>query len=288
MAGVREISTGGFKAMTPRQRIALQADWWPAACRTQGWKTGDRNLRLRVCMWAVSLVNPTQLELLDAIISDRVPARWLASTNDLDSKEDVDRVKACLGMLADKLKETGEVGRPEIGRARRLRDVIRDQIKCLALYHPRPRAYVAEIIDDKFNSWRQFGPPLTIKDLTDDLIVRKDKKTGKPKEIPSQLDQLVMRLAAVVNQKRNENVLMPAYAHLQRPRPLTIHDMKIAAKVPCTCAECGRRRAHGLIPALLPPGEAENWSDFDPELEPATMADPELGVDAGFNENNPF
>jgi hypothetical protein len=274
--------------MTPRQRIALQADWWPAACRTQSWKTSDRNLRLRVCMWAVSLENPTQLSLLEAINSDRQPVRWLESTNDLDSTADVDRVKACLGMLADKLKETGEVGRPEIGRARRLRDVIRDHIKCLALYHPRPRAYVAEIIDDKFNSWRKYGPPLTIKDLTDDLIVRKDKKTGEPKEIPSQLDQLVMRLAAVVNAKRNENKLVPAYAHLQGPYALTIHEMKITAKVPCTCAECCRLRARGLIPALLPPVEVESWSDFDPELETANCADPELGNIQSEESKNPF
>ncbi|MES1180829.1 MAG: hypothetical protein ABUL66_03105 [Verrucomicrobiota bacterium] len=150
--------------------------------------------------------------------------------------------------------------------------------KCLALYHPRPRTYVAEIINDKFNSWRKYGPPVGIKDLTDDLIVRKDKKTGQLKEIPSQLDQLVMRVAAVVNQKRNENVLMPAYAYLQGTEPLTIHEIKLTAGVPCACAECSRRRSRGLIPALVPPVKMKSWSDFDPELETANCADPELGT----------
>lgn len=270
--------------MTERQRIALQADWWPAACRAQGWKVGDRELRLRVCAWAVSLDNPSALELLAAINGDGQPARWLESTNDLDNKKDVDRVKACLGMLADNLKLTAEVGQPQFGRARRLRDVIRDQIKCLALYVPRPRAYVAEIINDKFNSWRKYGPPVGIKDLTDAPIYRTDKKSGAVKELPSQLDQLVMRVSAVLNQKRNENKLVPAWAHIQGTEPLTIHEMKLTAGVRCDCAVCRKR---GLW-ALVPPLAEENWEDFDPELEPAFAADCELGDGNGGEAEHPF
>jgi hypothetical protein len=266
--------------MTKGQRIALQAEWWPAACRTQGWPAGDRDLRLRVCAWAVSLENPSQAELLAAVNSDRVPERWLESTNDLDNGADVDRVKACLGMLADKLRETGEVGQPQFGRARRLRDVIREHMKCLALYQLRPRAYVAAIIDDKFNSWRKYGPALTIRDLTADPIVRKDKKSGELKEIPSQLDQLVMRVAAVVNQKRNENVLVAPFAHLQGPLPMTIHAMKLAAGVRCDCAVCRKLASAPIIPPL-----EENWSDFEPELEVVTD---EFGGVAGGEEGDPF
>ena len=131
--------------------------------------------------------------VLDAINSDRTPVRELESTNDLDNGTDVDRVKACLGMLADKMKETGEVGHPEIGRARRLRDAIRDQIKCLGVYIPKPRAFVAEIINDKFNRGRR-SEILTIRDLTDDPIILRDGR-----EIPSQLDQLVYTLGACLN-----------------------------------------------------------------------------------------
>lgn len=247
--------------MTNNQRIALQAEWWPKACAAQGWKTGNRELRLRVCMWAVSLDNPTQLELLAAINSDRTPARWLASTNDLDNKADVDRVKACLLMLADDLEKTHEVGKPFIGSARRKRDIIRSLIKCIGVYHPRPRAYVAEIVNDKFNSWRRHGTPLTIKDLTDDPIIL---KAGR--EIPSQLDQLIYTISACLNgsgklrgKKRVRLGFRVAAGH-------TLHEMKTAAGVFCDCAECAKsNRGRPQVP--LVPALEENWSDFEPETE---------------------
>lgn len=267
--------------MTERQRIALQADWWPAACRAQGWKVSDRVLRLRVCAWAVSLMNPTQLELLEAINSDRRPARQLESTNDLDNKEDVDRVKACLGMLAENLKLTGEVGQPQIGRARRLRDVIRDQIKCLGVYIPRPRAYVAKLIDDKFNSWRTYGPHLTIKDLTDEPIFRTDKNTGEVKELPSQLDQLVMTIGGCLNGsgKRGQRRGFRVEAGD------TLHEMKMKAGVRCDCAQCQKASPARILPPL--PIE-EDWSDFDPELETVSCSDPELGCAETEESNTPF
>lgn len=242
--------------MTKGQRIALQADWWPAACRAQGWKAKDRDLRIRVCAWAVSLNNPSQLELLEAINSDRTPTRYLESTSDLDNKSDIDRVKACLGMLSDNVKQTDEVGRPLIGRARRLRDVIRDQIKCLALFQERPRAYVAEIISDKFNKAQTYSPPLSIRDLTEEPVQR------GLKTIPSQLDQLVMTLGRIVNQKRNENVLVTAYKHLQGTEPLTIHEMKFTVKAYCDCAICAKLKTRSMFPPL-----EENWADFEPETD---------------------
>lgn len=265
--------------MTPRQRIALQADWWPAAARAQGWPVADRKVRLRVCMWAVSLENPTQLTLLEAIQSDRQPARWLESTNDLDNKADVDRVKACLGMLADQMKETGEVGRPEIGRARRLRDVIRDQIKCLGIYIPRPRAFVAEIINDKFNRARR-GTQVSIRDLTDDPIILRDGR-----EIPSQLDQLVMTLGACLNGSGKLRAGKRARLGFRVAAGDTLHQMKAAAGVRCDCAT-GDHLHHSLIPPL--PVD-ENWADFDPELEPVGVAaDCELGNGDLTEDGNPF
>ena len=267
--------------MTPRQRITLQADWWPAACRAQGWKTGDRNLRLRVCAWAVSLENPTQLELLAAINSECEPVRLLISTNDLDNGADVDRVKACLGMLADSLKSTGEVGRPQFGSARRKRDVIRSSLKCLALFESHPKRYLAALVQDMFAS--KLGPDVTIKELTDaggdgDFKGRK----------PSDLQRLLMRLAQIVNDKRNANVLAPAYTHLNSPTPLTIHEMKWEAGVECDCKDCRDLRAAGRGPIIPPlPGE-ENLTDFDPELEPATDADCELGPGHSEEGGDPF
>jgi hypothetical protein len=276
--------------MTPRQRIRLQAEWWPAACRAQGWKTSDRDLRLRVCAWAVSLANPTQLSLLEAINSDRQPPRKLESTNDLNNTDDVDRVKACLGMLADSVKLTGEVGQPQFGSARRKRDVIRAHLKCLALYHPTPRRLLAQLVSDMFDS-RDRGAgqaPLTIRDLTDDVQIYRDKKTRELREGPSQLERLLMRFSKMVNDARNKNELQPAYKQLQGTEPLTIHEMKWTAGVYCDCSYCNGLRARGKAPIIPPLPVEENWSDFDPELEPATAADCELG--AGTNEEgvNPF
>ena len=266
--------------MTPRQRITLQADWWPAACRSQGWKVGDRNLRLRVCAWAVSLENPTQLSLLEAINSDREPSRHLESTNDLNNKEDVDRVKNCLGMLADDLKQTGEVGHTHFGSARRKRDIVRSHLKCLALFEAHPKRYLAALVQDMFAS--KLGVDVTIKELTD-VGGAGDFKGKKP----SDLQRLVMRLAQVVNDKRNANVLAPAYAHLQGTAALTIHEMKWTAKVFCDCAVCEKLRAFGKAPLLPPLPVVENMADFDPELEPAN-ADCELGEGNSEEGTNPF
>jgi hypothetical protein len=260
--------------MTARQRITLNADWWPAACRAQGWKSSNRDLRLRVCAWSVSLENPTQLELLQAINSDAQPKRWLESTNDLDNTVDVDRVKACLLMLADDVAKTQEVGKPKIGSARRKRDVLRDLIKCIGVYFPRPRAYVAEIINDKFNGWRKYGAPLTIKDLTDDPIILKDGR-----ELPSQLDQLLYTVAACLNGSGKLRGKKRSRLGFRVAAGDTLHGMKMKAGVFCDCAACTRA---GLRPAE--PTEEENWSDFEPELE---MAVDEFGGTGG-EEGDPF
>ena len=267
--------------MTNNQRIALQADWWPAACRAQGWKTSDRALRLRVCAWAVSLENPTQLSLLDAINSDRTPVRELESTNDLDNKADVDRVKACLGMLADSVKLTGEVGQPQFGSARRKRDRIRSELKCLALFEAHPKRYLSALVQDMFAA--KLGPDITIKELTD-VGGDGDFKGRKP----SDLHRLLMRLAQIVNDKRNANVLAPAFAHLQGTAALTIHEMKWTAKVFCDCAVCEKLRAMGKAPIIPTMLVEENMADFDPELEPANAADCELGNIQTEEPDQPF
>ena len=250
--------------MTKPQRIALQADWWPRACRAQGWKASNRDLRLRVCMWILSLPNPTQLDLLAAINSDRQPPRWLESTSEITDQDEITHLKKCLGMLADHLGETREVGHLEIDHARRKRDVIRNHLKCLALYEAHPRRFLAALINDMFNQNRPVGT-LTIKDLDDMPRIYINRKTKAPQEGPSQLLRLVMRLAAIVNDRRNQNLFAPGWQHLEGPYPLTGHQMKIAAGADCDCSEC--RRA-SQIPARVP--TLENWADFDPESELAS------------------
>ena len=240
--------------MTKPQRITLQAYWWPKACRAQGWKASDRDLRLRVCSWAVSLANPSQLELLEAINSDRVPSRQLESCNDLNNKEDVDAVKNCLGMLADNVARTREVGQPAYGSARRKRDVIRSHLKCLGLFEEHPRRFLTHLVRDMFAS--KCGVDVTIRELTDD---------GK---YPSDLDRLLMRMAQIVNDKRRANVLVSKYQHLQGTEPLTGHEMKVTAAVFCDCAYCHKMRARANAAQAVQTPAPEDWTELEPTEEP--------------------
>ena len=247
--------------MNEKQRKAFHRYWWPPAAKALGVKASDRNAKLRACMWALEFTSPTLLDLLEAIRSDRTPKRWLASTDDLTDENEITHVKKCLGMIADDLAATGEVGRPEINKARQKRDVVRELTKCIGVYHPRPRAYVAKIVDDKFNSWRKFGPSLTIKDLTDDPIFLKDGR-----ELPSQLDQLLFTLSACLNGSGKMRGGKRSRFGFRVAAGDSLHDMKMKAGVRCDCAACSK--AGG--PPILPPLPEENWADFEPELETVT------------------
>ena len=105
-----------------------------------------------------------------------------------------------------------------------------------------------------------FGPDVTIRELTD-VEGAVSRFTGRPR--PSDLDRLLMRLAAVVNAKRNGNLLVGEFKKLQGTAPLTLHEMKLTAGVACSCAICARIK-RPLVPAI--PGD-ENWDDFDAETE---------------------
>lgn len=161
--------------MTEAQRIHLMAELWPRACKAQGWRAGDRNLRLRVLGEAVG--------------------RPLASASDLNSTTDFDAVKAHLGMLCDNIAATVETDNPEIGRARRLRAVIRRQLADLRAYHDNPDALLAKLIQDKFGSgW-------SLDELTADPIIATNR-AGEVTERASQLDQVMFTLARILSSKR--------------------------------------------------------------------------------------
>lgn len=197
---------GDAEVMTDAQRMTLMADWWPKACRAQGWKEKDRALRLRVLGEAVK--------------------RRIDSATELDTREDIDAVKAHLGYLADNVKSTRETIYPEEGRARRLRVTIQGQLKCLGLYHPDPAGYLAEIIKDKFKRGSR-AEPLTLEDLTASPRHFTDR-AGKIREIPSALDQVMMTLGRAIQAKRS------AAGH-------TVHDMLTGAGLACTCRICSPR-----------------------------------------------
>lgn len=208
--------------MTDHQRITLMADWWPKACTAQGWNKSDRARRM-------------------AALSEAV-GRTITSANQLNTTTDVDKVKAHLGMLADDLKSTIETDNEELGEGRRLRKVIRDQLKCLELYLQPDSAlrtphsalaekYLAELIRDKFKHASRANP-LTLEDLDADVI--QITRNGVRREIPSQLNQIVMTLQRNLQTKR-------------KAADDTIHDMKTRAAVYCNCAQCRR-----LAPAPQP------------------------------------
>ena len=134
--------------------------------------------------------------------------------------------------IADQVDQAKEVGRPEFGRARTLQFSICQQLKCLALYPlDRPmgldgaRKYLAEIIKDKFRHGSRCDP-MALQDLTADPVRFTDRHTGDLREIPSQLDQVVISLARAIQPRR------AAAGH-------TLHEMKVSAGIWCGCKVCG-------------------------------------------------
>lgn len=94
--------------------------------------------------------------------------------------------------------------RPEHGQARRLHDVLRDHIKCLALYpldQPMGRAGAeAFILNDKFNHGRRHEH-MTLEDVDDAPRSAPNKYTGILESKPSQIQQLVMTISKRLNGK---------------------------------------------------------------------------------------
>ena len=99
-------------------------------------------------------------------------------------------------MLSDDLSATVETDHPEIGRARRLRVVIRRQLADLRAFHDNPLALLAKLIRDKF------GSGYDLDELTADPIITTDRRTGRPRETASQLDQVMFTLARILSTKR--------------------------------------------------------------------------------------
>ena len=226
--------------MTPKQRIHLQAELWPRACATQKWNPKDREKKLEVI--------------------GKILGREISSSNEIEGNKEFDAVKRELGFLADNLTATVETIEPERGRARRLREKIRDQKKCLGLYHPNPDGYVQTIIYDKFGA---HGWGTTIEDLSD----TPGPLGADGKHRPSELEQLVMTLAGAIDKKRR------AAGH-------TVHVMLTRAGVECWCAGCkpkGMRRM---------PMAGGGESDLAGEAEYLEMA--KAAIEAGPESSDPY
>jgi hypothetical protein len=203
-------------SITKPQIITIMRDWWPAACATQKWDARDRQKRLDVISGAVG--------------------RTVESMTELNRTRDVDAVKARLKMLADSVQGAMEDGRPEIGSARTERQFIRsDLLPCLALYtggRDGAERYLAELIKDLFHRGSRVQPP-ALDDLADDPVFRRNERTGKLEEGPSQLQRLKMTLSARINGRHG----------LRNQAGDTLHDMRTKAGLQCDCKRCceGRR-----------------------------------------------
>lgn len=194
--------------MTKYQRIVMMADWWPKACRAQGWNPNDREKRMEVLSQAVG--------------------RQLDSASDLNNTGDIDRVKAYLGMLTDNVAATVEVDDPLIGSARRKRVKIGGYLDQLTVYLGRENAqkYLAEIIGDKCNRGSKSLLVLTVQELTD--VPSFVETRNGTKQVPSQLDQVMMTLSRAVQNYRvkagdsisdMEQKVSKSFAHVNRPMP---------------------------------------------------------------------
>lgn len=106
--------------MTPKQRIHLMSDLWPAAARANGWDIHDRTQRL-------AIIN-------QVLARHPQPARrrTVESANELDSNTDYTLVKNRFLMLADSLPGAHEDGDLTPNAIRQHREVIRRLVKQLA------------------------------------------------------------------------------------------------------------------------------------------------------------
>jgi hypothetical protein len=187
---------------------------WQAACRAQGWT--------RAAGWSESEITGQRREFLRRC--------GFESLTQVDRTNGFTRVKNELTLLTrPDLNAARETTDPALNRARVLRHVIRARLlPCLGLFEDA-EAYLATICAGFFQRLSAFNRPATLEDL--------DAHPG-PDGKASELDQVMMTLSARVDAKR-------------RRAGMTVHDMRIAADVPCDCARCTRHAAP------LPPRQKE-------------------------------
>lgn len=240
--------------MTSNQRTAIMADWWPAACRVQGWNSNDRDLRLRVLSLALNCKFAHVLEVHEALENydllrtmplpgSRLKFRHLESASALNNTSDVDAVKSLLEMLANQLTGAAEQGRPQDGHGRRFSTVIDDLLKCLALYPLADPMGANRAYDYALKVACSRVPALyQLSDLDDNPGHRHDQRTGLTKISPSDRQQILYTLTARLNGKTG----------FRAKAGHTLHQMHQLAGMPCaeSCRAC---RATITPPAPVEP-----------------------------------
>lgn len=178
---------------------------WAAGCRAQGWADLPR-----------AEVENRRKDLLRRA--------GFASLKDVDARGGFDAVKRELLLLQDNVRAGMETA--EDSEARRLRWIIRHELlPCLALYHPAPEAFLAEIMRDK-ERWGKGDRPavdITLEDLSNAPKI--SMVAGLAVESDSPLKQCLMTLSARLDSMRS------AAGH-------DGHTMRTLAGVNCRCRRC--------------------------------------------------
>lgn len=156
------------------------------------------------------------------------------------SNADLDKVLAVFREVSRPADVDGQLRQQGQARARR-EHRIDEVMRCLGVYVEDVAGYVARIVSDKL------GVPvdgsLTLADVSDEPTLR-TRRDGVAYPGPSDLEQVLMTLWARVQPMR-------------RARGHTLHEMKLAAGVPCTCAKICRQGLPGVI-------EGEVWDAVEP------------------------
>jgi hypothetical protein len=213
---------------------------WPQGCKAMGW----------------TAANGMSAKEIDAKRKEFLLRCGFDSLTKVDRLDGFTKVKNELLVLQGvSIQAAQETIDPTLNQARVLRNqILTEIIPCLELYRgEKLTADLAGILEDKNRWWKLDRPVrgMTLMDLDARPIFRADKATGKQKYCGSQLSQVQWTLSRWMNDLRNE-------------AGDTIHQMKLKAGVPCTCAVCT--------------GQTVPMSSGDPELEPLAGADPELGT----------
>lgn len=141
-------------AMTPKQRIHLQAQLWPDACAAQGWNPKDREKRL--------------------YLISRALGRVVASANEIGGNKEFDAVKKELLAISRPADLDAQIKMENMPRTR--------MIKKLEEY---PEAYLLAITQDKFRisalygDWRRDLSETQLKQLLYTLAARAQARRHK-------------------------------------------------------------------------------------------------------------
>jgi len=156
------------------------------------------------------------------------------------SNADLDKVLAVFRAVSRPADVDGQLRQQGQARARR-EHRIDEVMRCLGVYVEDVEGYVARIVADKL------GVPadgsLTLADVSDEPTVR-TRRDGVAYPGPSDLEQVLMTLWARVQP-------------LRRARGHTLHEMKLAAGVPCACAKICRKGSPVVI-------DGEVWDAVEP------------------------